>query len=94
VDALTRERFDRTWSLYPYEHPTAYWLRSDGRVILCLRCSSRMEPRLDEDPTEQAEAFTSKHLSCPEGFGLRGSAPRAAHRSDPLFAAFENAQVA
>jgi hypothetical protein len=83
VDPVSRERFDRTWALYPFEHPAAYWLRSNGETILCLRCSSRMEPvALGEDPAPVAQAFTDKHLSCPLGFGLRGPRP-----SDPLFQA-------
>lgn len=83
-DDKTRDRYDSTWILWPWEHPAAYWLRSNGSEVVCTRCgrSTMGEPRpLDADPMEQAEAFTRTHLKCPLGFGLRGSKPE-----DPLFA--------
>lgn len=84
-DPRTRDRYDRTWSLWPWEHPAAYWLRSNGTDIVCTRCgrSTSGEPRhLDSDPVEQAETFSRTHLRCPLGAGLRGPRPEAV---DPLF---------
>lgn len=83
-DPRTRDRYDVTWSLWPWEHPAAYWLRSNGNDVACTRCgaSTTREPRsLDADPEAVAAAFVAVHLECPLGFGLRGSKPQ-----DPLFA--------
>ncbi len=86
MDPVTRERYDRTWAFFPWEHPSAHWLRSDGEIIVCLRCSSRTAPpALGDDPAVAAQAFVDQHVLCPEGFGLRGSKP--VPRRDPLFAA-------
>jgi hypothetical protein len=83
-DARTRDRYDTTWTLWPWEHPLAYWLRSNGNDVVCTRCgrATTGEPRpLDSDPEEIARVFVSVHLECPLGCGLRGSQPRV----DPLF---------
>ena len=86
MDPVRRKQHDKTWALYPFEHPAAFWLRSNGETILCLRCSGRMDPvSLGEDPEPVAQAFTSKHLACPEGFGFEKAAPKA-RPADPLFA--------
>ena len=84
-DARTRDRYDVTWSLWPWEHPAAYWLRSNGNDVVCTRCgrSTLSEGRaLDSDPTEQAAAFARTHMECPIGCGLRGAQP-----ADPFFSA-------
>ena len=84
-DDRTRKRYDTTWSLWPWEHPAAYWLRSNGVDIVCTRCglSTLSEPKaLDADPVEHSEAFSRTHLQCRLGVGLRGSRPEVV---DPLF---------
>lgn len=83
ADPKLRERYDTSWSFWPWEHPAAYWLRSNGEAIICTRCGKASDPRpLDVDLTEHAEAFVRTHLRCTLGFGLRGPVPEA----DPLLA--------
>jgi hypothetical protein len=75
-----------TAEFYPWAHPSAPWLRSNGEVILCTRCSARsIPPALDEDPAIPAQAFADQHLACPLGFGLRAPRP-SARPLDPIFA--------
>jgi hypothetical protein len=83
-DPKTRDRYDTTWSLWPWEHPAAYWLRSNGNDVACTRCgrSTTAEPRpLDEDPEAIAARFVALHLDCHLGAGLR-----ATPRVDPVLA--------
>lgn len=70
ADERIREGYDRQWGMYPYEHPSFYWLRSDARVIICTRCSARFTPALGEDPESGAEGFSAKHASCALGKGF------------------------
>lgn len=78
TDERTRKSFDRTWSLYPFEHPSAYWLRAGAWGMVCTRCGSQ-EPAGADD----FAPFVEQHLACPLGCGLR--APRV-EQQDPLFA--------
>lgn len=87
-DERTRKSYDTTWAFWPWEHPKAYWLRSNGDEIVCTRCgkSTATMPRaLDDDPDARAESFTTIHLGCKLGHGMRG--PRVEPEEDPLLAA-------
>lgn len=83
MEPIDRRRHDDTWALFPFEHPSAYWLRAGEYGMLCLRCSSK-ESSLAE--TGDFERFVEKHLACPLGFGLRAPRAAAVHEADPLFA--------
>lgn len=74
-----QERIDETWALFPYQHPGAMWLRSNGSIIVCTICSSRFTPDLAAAFEDAASAFCETHSECPEGYGITKDA-------DPLFA--------
>lgn len=82
TEPLDRERYDRTWAVYPYEHPAAYWLRAGAHGMICTRCG-KSEPASVSD--EGAVEFADQHLACPLGFGMRVPRP-SARPSDPMFA--------
>jgi len=84
TDERTRKNYDRTWSLYPFEHPSAYWLRAGAWGMICTRCGAQ-EPACAED----FAPFVEQHLGCKLGHGLRVSTQREQARdldTDPLFA--------
>lgn len=87
ADDRIREAYDRTWCMYPWQHPACYWLRSDGHVIICTRCSVRYTPSLG-DVEHEATAFCEKHARCEMDLGdkkLRlGHVPPHVE-ADPIF---------
>lgn len=80
TDERTRKNYDTTWSLYPFEHPSAYWLRGGPYGIVCTRCGAT-----DTDLDHDFAPFVEQHLACPLGHGHKGERTRAPE--DPIFAA-------
>jgi hypothetical protein len=84
TDPETREHYDETWKLYPFEHPQAYWLRAtDGEspspAIICTRCSTGLAAAGKGE--HEWAAFVAAHLKCVLGHGLDGRGKA----KDPLF---------
>jgi len=90
MDDEARRRFDHRWQVYPYEHPLAYWLRSDTSSVICTRCGGTLVPGRDFDlggdpwkTTKPAfDSFVKKHLACKLGHGVK-----PARAVDPLLEA-------
>jgi len=89
TDERTRKNYDRTWSLYPFEHPSAYWLRGGDYGLVCTRCGAT-EPATVED--EGAVAFVDQHLKCKLGHGVR-NAPVSAICGQPSIPSTERGQA-
>lgn len=87
-----RERYDTRWAMFPFENPRSYWLRSDGRSIVCTRCGKVLDAvraaSLGQDVNDLALGFCALHEACPLGYGVNGigmgGAPPDDVESDPL----------